>query len=180
MMPEANSSTSKSTEEEVHITRIFDAPRELVFNAWADPRQLEHWFAPRGCTIEINAFDFRPGGSFQTSLRTPESYTCLCGGRYLEIVAPERIVYTLFFSDRNGNLVEPADAGADKDWPRETIVRVTFEEIEKGTLLTLHQTVSESVARRTGAYPSWLDMLDRLDEQLTPAYHSSESLAQRQ
>ena len=50
----------------------------------------------------------------------------------------------------------------DPDWPKETIVKVTLSEHQGRTRLTLHQTVSESLAKRTGAYPSWLDMLERL------------------
>jgi hypothetical protein len=52
------------------------------------------------------------------------------------------------------------------EWPRETIVTVTFVELGGKTKLTLHQTVLESIAKRTGAHPSWIEMLDRLAENL--------------
>jgi uncharacterized protein YndB with AHSA1/START domain len=151
---------------EVLITHVFDAPRDLVFQAWTDPEHLSRWHAPRGCTIRFSRFDFRPGGIFISHLRNPASYDCLCKGVYREIVVPERIVYTLSFSDENGNLVEPSAKGMDPDWPRETIVTVTFTEHDGQTTLTLHQTVLESLAKRTGAYPSWIEMLDRLSEDL--------------
>lgn len=158
--------TKKPPDREVFITRIFDSPRELVFKAWTDPEHLTRWYAPKGCTVHFTRFDFRPGGVFLSRLRNPASHDCLCRGTYLEIVQPERIVFTLSFSDEDGNLVEPADVGRDPDWPRETIVTVTFSEHEGKTTLTLRQTVLESVATRTGAYPGWIEMLDRLSGEL--------------
>ncbi|MEP7362456.1 MAG: SRPBCC domain-containing protein [Acidobacteriota bacterium] len=154
---------------EVLITRVFDAPRALVFQAWTDPEHLARWHAPRGCTIQFRTFDFRPGGEFISYLKTPENYECLCKGVYREIVVPERIVYTIAFCDDEGNFVEPAAKGMDPEWPGETTVTVTFSEREGKTTLTLHQSVLESLAKRTGAHPSWIQMLDRLAETLPPA-----------
>lgn len=161
----ANSLTSSGLPAtEVHITRVFEAPRELVFLAWTSPEHLAQWHAPRGCTIAFSRFDFRPGGTFISTLRTPDNYECRCKGVYEDITAPERIVYTIAFSDEHGNLVEPSEKGMDPDWPRETVVTVTFTEDNGKTTLTLHQTVAESLAKKTGAYPSWLEMFDRLAE----------------
>jgi hypothetical protein len=76
-------------------------------------------------------------------------------------------------SDANGNAVEPADVGMDPDWPRETVVTVTFVECGGKTMLTLHQTVAESLAKRTGAHPSWIEMLEKLAGELArPAARS--------
>jgi uncharacterized protein YndB with AHSA1/START domain len=158
--------TPSATDREVLITRVFDAPRDLVFQAWTDPEHLQRWHAPHGCTIRFAALDLRQGGELHSCIHTPDGQDCWCKGTYLEIVVPERIVYTLAMSDEHGNLVESADAGKDADWPRETTVTVTFAEHGTGTKLTLHQTVSEEIAKRTGAYPSWLQMLDRLEEAL--------------
>lgn len=168
-LPASGPPTTGLPAAEVHITRVFDTPRELVFQAWADPEQLSRWHAPRGCTIVFSRFDFRPGGMFISCLKTPTNYECLCRGVYQEITAPERIVYTLSFSDEEGNLVEPSARGMDPDWPRETLVTVTFTEHKGKTTLTLHQAVPESLAKKTGAYPSWLEMLDRLAEALVKA-----------
>jgi len=151
---------------EISITREFDAPRSLVFEAWTGAESLAAWHAPRGCDLRYLSFDFRPGGGFVSRLVTPDNYECVCKGVYREISAPERIVYTLSFCDEDGNLVEPSAKGMDPDWPRETTVTVTFAEHGGRTTLTLRQTVLESLARRTGAYPGWLDMLDRLAENL--------------
>jgi uncharacterized protein YndB with AHSA1/START domain len=154
---------------DVLITRDFDAPRDLVFRAWTDPDRLARWHAPRGCTIEYRAIDVRPGGSFHSCIRTPDGQECWCVGTYLEVDEPGRIVYTLALSDEDGGPVDPADASKDPDWPRETTVTVTLEDLGGRTRLTLHQTVSEDLAKRTGAHPSWLQMLDLLAEDLATA-----------
>jgi uncharacterized protein YndB with AHSA1/START domain len=167
---------SKRNEEgaEVLITRIINAPRELVFKAWIDPAHLMNWFAPRGCTIEFVSIDPRPGGIFHHCIRNPRLHDCWCIGTYQKIVTPELIVYSLAIANEKGERISPADAGMDPGWPAETIVTVTFKEINGKTQVTLHQTVAESLAKRTGAYPSWLEMLDRLEEYLgvyTPQIH---------
>lgn len=146
----------------VKIERVFDAPRELVFEAWTKPELLLQWYAPHGCTIHFEKIDVRPGGRFHSCIRNPRFGDCWCVGVYREIVQPERIVYTLATADREGNEIEPAQAGHDPRWPRETLVTVTFAEVRGGTKLTLEQSVAESLAKHTGAHPSWLEMLDRL------------------
>lgn len=148
----------------VRIERTFDAPRELVFDAWTRPEYLMQWYAPRGCTIELVQLDARPGGRFHWCIHNPSFGACWCVGVYKEVVRPERIVYTLATADSAGNEIEPAQAGHDPRWPRETLVTVTLADVRGSTRLTLEQNVLESLARHTGAHPSWLQMLDRLAE----------------
>ena len=169
MAEKRNGSVAELEEQLVVIKRVFDAPRELVFKAWTDPQHLVRWFAPPGCTIHFRQLDIRQGGEFHSCVGTPDGHACWCKGTYQEIVAPERIVFSMSVADEQGNLVSPVDAGMDPEWPRETIVTVTFAEHDGKTELTLHQTVSESLAKRTGAHPSWIQMLDRLEEILAHA-----------
>jgi len=150
-------------DKEVHIERIFNAPRELVFKAWSSSEHLSHWYAPGTCSITIYKLEFKPGGMFQHSINMPDGTPCKCKGEYNEIIENEKIVYTLGFCDDDGNFV-PSAGKKEHEWPDLTTVTVTFEdEGENKTKLTLHQTVSEELAKQTGAYPSWLDMLDKLD-----------------
>ncbi len=150
----------------VVIKRTFHAPRELVFKAWTDPEQLARWYAPDGCTIEFRELDIREGGTFHSCIKTPGGFQCWCIGVYSEIRVPERIVYSMALADEHGNRVTSAGSGHDTDWPAETIVTVTFTEQGDQTLLTLKQNVRESLAKRTGAYPSWIQMLDHLNTEL--------------
>lgn len=146
----------------LRIERMFDAPRELVFEAWTRPEYLLQWYAPHGCTIHFAAIDVRPGGRFHSCIHNPSFGDCWCVGVYREIVRPERIVYTLATADSTGKEIDPAQAGHDPRWPRETLVTVTLADVRGATQLTLEQNVLESLAKHTGAHPSWLEMLDRL------------------
>lgn len=153
-------------EPQVVITRIFDAPRELVFRAWTDPEHLVQWYAPLGCSIEYRQIEIRERGTFHSCIRTPDGFHCWCVGEYQEIVVPEKIVCTMAIANADGDRIQPVDAGHDPDWPAETVLTVTFAEQNGKTKLTLHQNVRESVAKRTGALPSWNQMLDRLAAKL--------------
>lgn len=151
----------------LQITRDFDAPRSMVFEAWTDPQQLVRWYAPEGCQISFRQLDLRTGGRFHSCIHTPQGHECWCIGEYLEITAPERIVFTMVAANSKGEPVLPVDVGMHRDWPRECVVSVTFEDLAGRTRLSLHQTVDEALAKRTGAHPSWLAMLDRLAQLVT-------------
>jgi len=162
-------------EPQVFISRVFDAPPELVFRSWTDAVQLPLWFAPHGCSVSFRQLDIRSGGSFHSCIRTPDGYECWCIGEYREVVTNERIVFTMAVANAAGERMEPTAVGMDPNWPRETIVTVTFEEEGDKTKLTLRQTVNEALAKKTGAHPSWLQMLDRLAEQLPSGPFASAS-----
>lgn len=163
----AKSSQAAAPEAQtIVIERVFDAPRELVFEAWTSPEYLVAWFAPRGCTIRFKSIDVRPGGRIHSCISNPSFGDCWCVGEYLEIVRPERLVYTLDIANSEGKRISAAEAGHHPDWPEENIVSVTFEEQHGKTKLTLRQNAPLSLAKQTGAYPSWLQMLDRLGEML--------------
>jgi uncharacterized protein YndB with AHSA1/START domain len=164
--PAARAPAAASDDRLVTITRVFDAPRERVFRAWTDPQTLVRWFAPHGCAVRFRAIDVRPGGEFHSCIRTPDGTECWCRGVYREVVAPSRLVFTMAVANERGDPVDPVDVGMDPEWPRETLVTVTLEDAAGKTRLTLHQTVRESLARRTGAHPSWLQMLDRMAEDI--------------
>jgi uncharacterized protein YndB with AHSA1/START domain len=150
----------------VRIQQTFDEPRDLVFDAWVQRDLLEEWFAPDGCTLQIARLDVREGGGYHWCVRNPSFGECWTIGSYLEVVRPERLVFTATIADADGTPQTPASQGHDPAWPPNTIVRVTFTEGGGQTVVTLEQNVSESLAKRTGAHPSWLQMLERLRRQL--------------
>jgi uncharacterized protein YndB with AHSA1/START domain len=152
--------------EEVLITREFNAPRELVFEAWTDPKHLEHWYAPEGCAVTISKFDFRVGGEFVHNIHNDKMQGCYCVATFLEISEPEKIVYELYLIDKDGNFAHPADMGMDPEWPSKATVTVHFEAIGNKTRITMHHAVSLALAKKTGAYPSWLSMLNKLEMRL--------------
>lgn len=74
-------------------TRIFNAPRDLVFSAFTDPKHLDHWWGPNGFTTTTSAFDFRPGGVWRFVMHGPDGRDYQNRMTFEEIVRPERIVY---------------------------------------------------------------------------------------
>ena len=153
------------TASEVNITRVFDASRELVFSAWTDPDLLLKWFAPDGCTIRFTELDIRKGGSFHSCITNPKFGDCWCKGVYHEVIFPERIEYSISMSDADGNIIDPVESGKDPGWPKETKVTVLFTEYEGKTKLVLTHSVSSMLAKKTGAYDGWIQMLERLDKE---------------
>ena len=78
---------------EIVITRVFDAPRELVFEMWTDPKHLAHWYGPRGFTITIQEMDVRPGGEWNMIMHGPDGTNYPNHSVFTEVVKPERLVY---------------------------------------------------------------------------------------
>ncbi|GGG79336.1 activator of HSP90 ATPase [Parapedobacter pyrenivorans] len=155
-----------TTKKELLITHLFDAPREIVFRAWTDPEKLKVWYAPDGCTIEYRHIEVSPGGSFHSCVHDPIYGDCWITGKYLEVSAPDKLVFTMVLSNELGNDVASADAGKPEDWPERLITTVTFEPIKQQTKVTIHQTVLEEEAKKTGAYQSWLKMFNKLSQLL--------------
>lgn len=76
------------------LTRVIDAPRARVFEAWTKPEQMAQWFAPKPFKLIIEKMDFRPGGRFSMAMRGPDGSDFPFTGTYREIVPPERLVWT--------------------------------------------------------------------------------------
>jgi uncharacterized protein YndB with AHSA1/START domain len=151
---------------EVFIEETFYASAEKVFNAWTDPEKLMKWFAPDGCTIYFKEINVETGGRFHSCISNPQYGDCWCIGEYKEVLPYSKIVFTMVNADENGSSINPADIGMDAEWPGETLVTVTLSEQDGKTTLQLKQTVSEELAKKTGAYPSWLQMLNHLQSLL--------------
>ncbi|MCF0041319.1 SRPBCC family protein [Dyadobacter fanqingshengii] len=157
----------EKTKEDLLITHLFDARPELVFNAWTDPAQLKHWYAPDGCTIEFKSIEVKVGGAFHSCIHDPVHGECWIKGFYHEVAFPEKLVYTMTLTNEQGDAVSSDQAGKPGDWPKDIVTTVTFVAVGEKTEMTLHQTVSEQEAKKTGAYQSWFSMFDRLSTVLT-------------
>lgn len=157
-MAAKNSAAAQSAELELVITRIFDAPRGLVWKAWAEPDRMVQWLGPRGFTSTILKMDARAGGTYRFHLRSSEDASHWVQGVYREILEPERLVYSWAWTDAEGTPTGP-----------ETLVTVIFEEHDGKTKLTLHQAIFESVTARDAHRGGWTSSLDRLEEYLANA-----------
>jgi uncharacterized protein YndB with AHSA1/START domain len=152
--------------KELLITHLFDASPELVFQAWTDPEHLQHWYAPDGCTITFKSIDVREQGTFHSCIHDPVHGECWIKGSYMEIKSPEKLVFSMILTNAAGDDVNSLAAGKPEDWPEAIITTVTFSPVGQQTKVTLHQTVAEAEAKKTGAYQSWLKMFDRLQDLL--------------
>jgi len=90
------------TEREIVMTRVFDAPRRLVFDAFSKPELLKRWFGPRGWSLAVCEVDLKVGGGFRFVLRGPDGREMGMRGVYREIVPPERSVHMESFDDYPG------------------------------------------------------------------------------
>jgi uncharacterized protein YndB with AHSA1/START domain len=147
---------SPQASPELIITRVFNVPRQLVWNAWRDPKQMAQWMGPREFTACNLEGDFRPGGSWRSCLRPIAGGENLWnGGVYREIVEPERLTFTFAWD------------GDDGRPENEMLITLLFEEEQGKTKMTLHQTAFRSVEQRDGHRGGWSSTFDRLEEFLT-------------
>lgn len=157
-MPASNAKTS-ALEREVTITRVFDAPRHLVFSAWTEPEHLKHWWGPHGFTTPVCEVDLRVGGAWKIVMRFPDGNQHVAHGVYREIVPPERLVFTNIATAQDGTRL------------LEGLTIVTFDDFGGKTKLTLqtHMTGLVPYADRMleGMETGWSQSLERLAEALS-------------
>lgn len=147
--------------KEVAFTRIIDAPRELVFKVWIDPKHLAKWWGPHGFTNPACEVDLRPGGLLRIDMREPDGTLYPTKGVFHEIAAPKRLVFTsTALEDENGN-------------PQlEVLYTVTFASRGGKTKLTLKVVVVKSTpaaAALAGMEEGWSQSLERLAEYVAKA-----------
>lgn len=93
------------TEREVTLSRVYDAPREVVFGAWTDPEQLACWWGPKMFTNPVCEVDARPGGQLRIVMRGPDGSDYPMRGEFREVLAPERLSFTSMALDAQGATV---------------------------------------------------------------------------
>jgi len=116
------------------ITRRFDAPRDRVWQANTECRHLMHWWGPKGFTMQHCTIDLRPGGLFHYGMRSPDGHTMWGKFIYREVVAPERLVFVVSFSDQAAGVTRHP---MSPTWPLEVQSTTTFAEEAGGTALTI-------------------------------------------
>ena len=151
--------------ERMVVTRVFDAPRALVWKAWTDPQYVMQWWGPKGFTAPVCKIDFRVGGKFLCCMKSPDGQEGWNGGEYHEIVLHEKIVYSLYFADSKGNKVEPEEYGIEHEAIDDAHDVVIFEDFGNGqTKLTLMGSEPMESAKNSGQLEGWVEILDKLAE----------------
>jgi uncharacterized protein YndB with AHSA1/START domain len=151
--------TKDYTGREFIITREFEAPRDLVFKAWTDPKHLAHWWGPKGFTNPVCEWDAQPGKRIYVVMRGPNGVDYPMSGEFREIVAPERIVFTSGALDEKKVLLF------------EFLHTVTFVERAGRTKLTIKSRVIMTTAdanKYIGGFEAGMTQsLERLSAHLT-------------
>jgi uncharacterized protein YndB with AHSA1/START domain len=148
-------STMVSTEpiQELRITRVFDAPRELVFEVWTKPEHQVHWMGPKDFTVPSCEIDFRVGGAYRTCIVEPTGVEYWMRGTYREIVVPEKLVFSFAWEEEGERGMENL---------------VTLQFFDEGgkdsgkTRFEFLQTPFQSIAERDSHNGGWAQCFDRL------------------
>lgn len=145
-------------ERELVMTRLLDAPRDLVFKAWTDPERVAQWWGPHVFTNALCELDVRAGGAIRIHMRAPDGTVYPMTGVYQEISEPERLVFTSAALDQAGR---PMFEGLNT---------VTFAEQAGKTLLTVRvrvvRSTPEAAQHLAGMQAGWTQQLERLEAHL--------------
>jgi uncharacterized protein YndB with AHSA1/START domain len=161
--------------EDFVTTRVFDAPRERVWQAWTEADCLKQWFSPRGFKMSRCMLDLRAGGLFHYCLRSPDGKDVWGKWVIREIVKPKKLVFIVSFSDeKGGTTIHPMNP----NWPREIHSTVVFEALDAKTKVTVRWGAVErstELERKTfddgreDMKQGWGGTLDQLAEYVTGA-----------
>lgn len=159
----ATETSSDAAEREIVITRVFDAPRELVWKVWTQPEHVAQWWGPRGFTTTVKALDLRPGGRSEYVMHGPDGNDYPCCGVFQEVVPFERIVSTDEFGE---DFVAPPGV----ELPQGMILTAVFTDEGKKTKLTLtisHPTVEDKKKHEAmGVVGGWLSSFECMADHL--------------
>ena len=157
--------TKGNEAERMVVTRVFDAPRALVWKAWTDPKYVMQWWGPKGFSSPVCQMDFRVGGKFLICMRTPDGQDFWNAGEYHEIVPQEKIVSSMYFADSKGNKVEPEAYGMEHEVVEDAHDTVLFEDLGDGkTKLTFIGNEPMESAKNSGQLEGWNQILDKMAE----------------
>ncbi len=150
--------------ERMVVTRIFDAPRELVWKAWTDPKYIMQWWGPKGFTAPVCEMDFRVGGKLLCCMTAPDGQICGWNAvEYHEIVPYEKIVSLMYFSDSKGNKIDPEQLGIEQEAIDGAFDVTLFEDLGNGqTKLTFIGNEPMESAKNSGQMEGWIEILDKV------------------
>ena len=163
-------------EEGVKIERVFDAPRAKVWEAWTTPDIIKKWWGPEGFSAPSIKVDLRVGGKNIYAMQGPAGSewdrVMYSSGIIKELVPQEKIVTTDYFSDADGNMIEPSKEGQDPNFPKEMTVTILFEDTDDGkTKLSIMYPKPDTEEQmeamlKSGMKEGWSTSLDKLEKAL--------------
>lgn len=160
-MAKENTQAGNATEQGVLISRIFNAPVNLVWKAWIDPKHMVGWWGPKDFSCPVAKIDLRVGGKYLLCMRSAEGQELWTTGTYQEIIPMKKITYTDSFADKDGKVV-PASTYGMEGIPDEMQVTLTFEDIGGKTKFTLRHVGLPAGQMTEMTIAGWNESLDKL------------------
>lgn len=153
---------ARKSSSTVHVERTFPAPVEKVWALWNDPESMKKWWSPKDYTAPVIKNDFRVGGGFLLSMRSPKGEMFWNTGTYEEIVTHRKIVSTMSFSDEQGNVVPGAEVKIPGEWPDEITVTVEFRELDGATRVQVTEVGVPLIMKWFGKL-GWQQQFDKFE-----------------
>ena len=152
---------SKSVSRDFVIARVFDAPRDLLWQCFTDPERMQHWWGPKGFTVISSKMDLRVGGTYHYGMRTPDGAAMWGLFTYREIVPREKMVFVNCFSDENGGVTRHPGSAT---WPLKLLSTFTFADAPGGkTRFTVTWRPLEATAEEQQTF-------DRMHDSMTQGW----------
>ena len=149
--------------ERMVVARVFDAPRELVWKAWTEPKYVMRWWGPKGFTAPVCQMDFRVGGRALYCMKSPDGQEFWTRIDYHEIVPHEKIVSSMYFADSEGKKIHAAQLGMQHEAIEGAYDTTLFEDLGDGrTKLTYIGNEPMDSARDSGQVEGWNQILDKV------------------
>ena len=148
---------------ELVVERVFDAPRERVFDVFTQPEHLQKWWGPKRVSITLAEFDARPGGKIFIAERSPGGGMNYIAGVVREIERPSRVVFAIHFADADRRRVAPpAGTGLPATWTEEIVTLVTFSAEGRSTRMTIRTLSGFTAEWGEMARIGWAESLEKL------------------
>jgi uncharacterized protein YndB with AHSA1/START domain len=145
------------------ITRVFNAPRTMVWKAWTDTEMMKKWWGPKDFSAPYSVIYLRKGGKYLNCMKAPDGKEYWSTGIYKEVVEHEKLVLTDSFADEKGNVVPASFYGMGNDFPLEMLITITLEDIDGKTKMTLRHEGMPAGTMKDMTGTGWNESFDKLD-----------------
>lgn len=151
---------------QVKVTRVFNAPIEQVWNAWAKEELVKQWWGPEGYTCPVASIDFREDGKYLMAMKDSSEEVIWSGGVYQEIIPYKKIVSTDHFADEDGNVISASEAGMTGEWPTECLITAEFSKIVTGQvrMAIVHEGIPREMHHE--CVEGWNSSLNKLQKMI--------------
>ncbi|WP_411821950.1 SRPBCC family protein [Leptospira sp. 'Mane'] len=157
---------ARKVSSDVHVSRTFNAPVDQVWKVWTSEESIKQWWSPKDYTAPVIKSDFRVGGTFLLSMKSPDGEMFWNTGTYQEILPGKKIVSTMSFSDETGKVISGSEVKVPGVWPDAISVTVEFKELDGKTQVTVVEA-GIPLIMKLFATMGWNQQFDKLEHLFT-------------